>query len=47
MSKLATYGGRIVETDGEKTVELRDPNDNAGRRCQYRRVGLASILRRC
>lgn len=36
-SKLAAHGGRIIETDGRKTVELRDPNDNAKRRFQYRR----------
>lgn len=45
-NKLAAYGGRIIETDGRKTVELRDPNDNAQRRFQYRRAGPASIERR-
>ena len=34
---LAEHGGRITETDGRRTVEIRDPNDNAKRRFQYRR----------
>lgn len=38
-NKLAEYGGRIIDTDGQKTVEMRDPNDNAKRRFQYRRAG--------
>lgn len=37
-NKLAAYGGRIVATDDRKTVELRDVNDNAQRRFQYRRL---------
>lgn len=45
-NKLAEYGGKIIDTDGRKTVELRDPNDNAARRFQYRRAGLATIERR-
>lgn len=45
-NKLAEYGGRIIDTDGRKTVELRDPNDNAAGRFQYRRAGLAAIERR-
>lgn len=38
-NKIAEYGGRIIETDGRKTVELRAVNDNAKRRFQYRRLG--------
>jgi hypothetical protein len=34
-TKLREYGGRILE-DG--TLEMRDPNDNARRRHQYRLV---------
>lgn len=45
-NRLAAYCGRIIETDGRKTVELRDPNDNAKRRYQYRRCGPAHIERR-
>lgn len=45
-NKITEYGGRIINTDGRKTVELRDANDNAKRRFQYRRVGLAAIQRR-
>ena len=44
-TRLSRYGGRIIETDGIGTVELRDPNDNAGRRYQYRRAA-AGIERR-
>lgn len=36
-NRLARYGARIVLTDGQRTVEMGDPNDNAGRRYQYRR----------
>ena len=36
-SKLAEHGGRITETDGRRTVEMVNPNDNARRRFQYRR----------
>jgi len=43
---LAACGGRIVETDGSRTVELRDPNDRAGRLYQYRRYGRALVERR-
>lgn len=35
-AKLAQYGGRVL-ADG--TLELRDPNDNARHRYQYRLVG--------
>lgn len=45
-NKLAAYGGRIVETDGRKTVEMRDANDNAKRRLQYRRCDVSGIERR-
>lgn len=45
-NRLAEYGGRIVETDGRKTVQLVDPNDNAERRFQYRKVGPARIEKR-
>ena len=40
------YGGRIIETDGRETVELRDPNDNAQRRYQYRRTPDGGLERR-
>ena len=36
-NRLAQYGGRIVTIDDQRAVELRDPNDNAKRRFQYRR----------
>lgn len=37
-NKLAAYGGKIVNTDGRKTVQLINANDNAYRRFQYRRT---------
>lgn len=45
---LRQYGGRMVTTDGRATVELRDPNDNARRRFQYRRTldGVVPLERR-
>jgi len=35
--KLKQYGGKLIETDGRKTVQLVDHNDNARRIFQYRR----------
>lgn len=35
--RLRDYGGRIITTDGLRTVEMRDPNDNGHSRYQYRR----------
>lgn len=46
MSKLSDYGGRMVQTDGIPTVELRDPNDNAKKVFQYRRTTDGGIERR-
>lgn len=45
MSRLSEHGGMMVDTDGRKTVELVDPNDNSRSRYQYRREG-ESIERR-
>lgn len=45
-NKLAAYGGRIIDTDGRKTVELRDVNDNAKRRFQYRRTEHGGLEKR-
>jgi hypothetical protein len=36
MDKLHEYGGRIIMIDGRRVVEMRDPNDNARTRYQYR-----------
>lgn len=47
MSKLADYGGRMVQTDGIPTVELRDPNDNAKKVFQYRRTADGIERRGC
>jgi hypothetical protein len=35
--QLRRYGGRRRSIDGQDVIELRDPNDNAQRRFQYRR----------
>ena len=45
MSRLSEYGGRIVQTDGLRTVEMVGANDNARRRFQYRQRG-STIERR-
>ena len=45
-AKLKEYGGRLIQTDGQKTVQLIDPNDNARRRFQYRLSQGGSIERR-
>ena len=45
-SKLAAHGGRIITVDGKRTVELRDPNDNARCRFQYRRTEDGGMERR-
>lgn len=37
IARLRQYGGRLITIDGRVVVEMRDPNDNAHRRCQYRR----------
>ena len=44
--KLAEYGGKLIQTDGRKTVQLVDPNDNARRRFQYRLSENGSIEKR-
>jgi len=44
MSKLSEYGGRIVWTDGKKTVELHD--DTAKKVFQYRLTADGGIERR-
>lgn len=44
-ARLSMYGGRIIETDGIRTVEMIDPNDNARTRHQYR-IGGAGLERR-
>lgn len=45
-SKLAQYGARLRTTDGRKTVELVDPNDNAKRRFQFRLTPMRGLERR-
>jgi len=35
-NRLAVYGGRIIQTDDRRTVEMVGANDNAHRRFQYR-----------
>lgn len=44
--KIEEYGGSIIETDGKRTIELIDPNDNAKRRFQYRAIeaGIESLV---
>lgn len=42
---LREYGGRMLVTDGLPTVEMRDPNDGARARHQYR-VGADGLERR-
>lgn len=34
--RVRRYGGRLIQVDGRRVVEMRDPNDNARRRFQYR-----------
>jgi len=46
MAKLHEYGGRIVTVDGQRTVEMRDSNDNARTRYQYRRSSDGGLERR-
>ncbi|OFW05629.1 MAG: hypothetical protein A3H96_11250 [Acidobacteria bacterium RIFCSPLOWO2_02_FULL_67_36] len=36
--RLRVYGGTILTVDGQRVVQLVDPNDNARRRFQYRRT---------
>lgn len=38
MSKLSQYGGRILTIDGQRIVEMLDPNDNSKSRHQYRAI---------
>jgi hypothetical protein len=38
-ARLARYGARLRTVDGERVVEMVDPNDNARRRYQYRATG--------
>lgn len=45
-NRLAEHGGRIVTIDEQRAVELRDPNDNAKRRFQYRRTADGGLERR-
>jgi len=45
MTRLAQYGGRRIKVDGQPAIEMRDPNDNAKRRYQYRAAD-AGIERR-
>lgn len=45
-NKLAEYGGKIIETDGLRTVEMVSPNDNARRKFQYRRSEDGGLERR-
>jgi hypothetical protein len=44
--RLCDYGGRMISADGIATVEMRDPNDNARRRFQYRRRTDGGLERR-
>ncbi len=44
-SRLAQYGARLRTIDGEKVVEMVDPNDNSRARYQYRRYNDV-VLRR-
>jgi hypothetical protein len=37
MSKLAEYGGRMIQTDGRPTVEMPNPNNDRKRLFQFRR----------
>lgn len=46
MDKLVEYRGRRLVLDGRAVVELRDPNDNARHRYQYRLGGATGIERR-
>lgn len=39
-SRLSDYGGRLLTIDGQRVVQLVDPNDNAHRRHQYRRADI-------
>lgn len=36
MARLSDYGGQIITIDGQRVVQLVDPNDGAQRRFQYR-----------
>jgi hypothetical protein len=36
MSKLAEYGGRLIQTDGRPTVEIANPNNDRKRLFQFR-----------
>ena len=38
-ARLAEYGAKLRTIDGRRVVEMLDPNDNARRRFQYRRIG--------
>ena len=46
MNRLVEYGGKIIMTDGVRTVELRDPNDDGDHRYQYRRTDDGRLERR-
>ena len=37
LSKLAEYGGRMIQTDGRPTIEMTNPNNNRKRLFQFRR----------
>jgi hypothetical protein len=37
LSKLAEYGGRMIQTDGRPTVEMTNPNNDRKRLFQFRR----------
>jgi hypothetical protein len=37
LSKLAEYGGRMIQTDGRTTVEITNPNESRKRLFQFRR----------
>jgi hypothetical protein len=38
LSKLAEYGGRMIQTDGRPTVEITNPNEDRKRLFQFRRT---------
>lgn len=44
-SRLAQFGARLRTVDGQRVVEMVNPNDNSGARYQYRR-DTDAVLRR-